>query len=1119
MLKSGCAVTAVLAFPAGIILSRPAQAQTIIDVDQSATVNLSAYRSGNPFTITAGTTISTDASGGFSVSAPSSVPSLTNNGIILGNPASSHAVDLSAGGYINNTGTIYGADAVVSHEGGATVNNSGAITGYSGHGVSLSGSGANRVQNSAGGYILGGIDGILITSTNASVQNEGTITGNNLSDITASGIYLEAGGTVTNGAGGYVIALTNGIDIQGHKASIDNAGAIIAFGDGSDGTGIVLGTGGTVSNSGTGTIFGGAIGLELAAPGTVVNDGGITGVDTGINFAAAGNLTNAVTGNISGDAYGVLMRGRAGIANAGNISGGQYAVGLADGGTISGGIAVYATSHAASISNAGQILGGTTAVELKNGGELHNAAGGTISAGDFDVYTDVFSTVSNDGLIETGEYGIIQNEGGIARNHATGMIEATATGIYIAGSAGTVSNAGTIIGQTIGGVALQAGGKLSNSGIITGSVYGAELDGPGRIANAGTIIGNAGTGVILNGGTLSNAASGLIDGAALGLSAADGAAVINAGTIMDSLDAGASLGDHVSLTNTGLITGVTGLVLAGTGAHAVNAGTIASTDAGSAVLFSGTGDVLTLTTGAVLIGDIDGGGKDGQIVLAGSGTLTSFIRDFGEAGGLTVAPVADWSASGGWTIAAVTNAGMFQPGLLGTPLNLTGNFTQTPGGSLAVLVTPARSSQFNVSGSARLAGTVTYFFAPGTYAPKTYDFLTAGNITGQFARVVYAGYDPRALAPQTAAFGNAANLVLNEGGIVTPADDALFADTDQILAAGAQQANAALLGKAVQNTGGTCAAVAGSDTPSRLTAAIANGFCRNGGWIEATGAAMNADASGGGYKADTAGFLAGIDRPVNQLGTRLGLALGYGETWAQDGNGKSRMDTTRIGLYAAQPLGRFTLAASFMYGHADSTSLRATGAGQAEGKNGSDIFSGAAQISTRLAYANYSFAPAAGIRFATISAGGFTEQAAGIAAPFTVAAAASHYTSVQPFLRLDISRQFTAANALTITPDLSIGGSIEAADRGKSLALTAQDGTRYISPHTDLDAGMAQIGAGITAGRHNWSLYARYVADVSGTWTAQTGRAKPAKFPARVPPVHGTAPSPVRHPTGANNTA
>jgi uncharacterized protein with beta-barrel porin domain len=501
-----------------------------------------------------------------------------------------------------------------------------------------------------------------------------------------------------------------------------------------------------------------------------------------------------------------------------------------------------------------------------------------------------------------------------------------------------------------------------------------------------------------------------------------------------------------------------------------------------------------------------------------------------------VAPGADWGATGSWTIASVVNDGVFQPGVVGTPLTLTGDFQQAAGGTLLVAVTPTQSSQFIVSGSAVLAGALDYSFAPGTYHAGSYPFLVAsGGVSGQFASVSYGGAVPAALTHSTTGVEDAAHLDLAAGGggggggggsgsggggsgggavavvlpaavVVAPADIAVFADADQQAAQDAQAANEALLGKAAEGAqagadSAACAAEArvapgnttpGVSTAGRLATALGTAFCAAGGWVQATGTRSDQIGSGDadGFDAASAGFLAGVDAPVDAAGTRLGLAVGYDETWLHDGGGgKGSLDTTRVGLYGSQPLGPFTIAADFLYGIASNTSTRQTGIGELGASNGSGVYQGGVQADIGVEVNGINLDPAVGIRFATVAANGFAERASGALAAFAVRAAASDYTSVQPYATLEVSEDFATGTGFTITPDAMLGYSADVGDRGEPVEVTAPDGTGFASPHDAPAGNMAEVSAGLSARSGNLSFHASYSANLAGNWTAQTGEA------------------------------
>ena len=1030
---------------------------------------------------------------------------------------------------LTNSGTITGDSEGVSFGSGGTVVNSGMIAGF--EGVDITGSGGAVINNELGGTIAGQLTGVRIYSSNyADVTNAGLISGDSAS--VGYGVIIDDGGAVSNASTGTIAGTSTGVFIYG-PGSVQNAGLI----SGGDYSGVFLFNGGTLNNSGSIDSSGAGVllGFYAADPGalvssTLLNSGAITGGSFGVSgYAPSLYVQNA--GLISGATGVQIEGGPASIVNSGTVTG-TYgnAIELGEGGslnnsgTIIGATDGFVADAAAGVTNSGVIDGTGTAgigVLLSAGGPVANLAGGTITgaAGGVVGYQYV-TNLTNDGSIgAAGGDAVHLTAGGNVSNGSAGVITSNATGVQLA-LAGSVSNAGVISGGTYG-VNLAGGGTLTNSatGQITGGTDGVNAPVGAVVTNAGMITGTANDGVSLTGGLLDNQAGGVIHGGANGIYAGAGAVVGNAGTISDDGTAGATLGDDVALNNLGggLIAGVTGIAFTGTGASVIDSGTIASTTGADAVSFDAAGtNSLTLSTGAVIDGNIDGGGSNSSIELTGQGVINNTIANFGAGSSLTVAPGAFWTATGNWTVATVYNDGTFEAGTLNPdpPLYLTGNFVQGSMGTLQVVVTPTMSTQFVVSGTAKVAGTLSYIFTPGTYMPHSYSFLTAkGGVSGTFATVDYTGDVPPVFAvAHTTTLGAAADdLVLTRGAgvpggpmLVRPADDSIFSGQAEVMAEQAQQASDGLLGHATDAANGdtaaadaACAAAAsvpqsGQSTASmsgRIANAMASAFCGAGGWVEATGTEMHVDSSNGApdYHASSGGFLAGIDKSVDPSGGRLGFAIGYDETNLSDGAGGSgKIGTTRVGLYGAQPLGRFTLAADFMYGHADDKTDRATGIGPAQAKHGSDIVSGAVQVSTGMVYDGFALMPAAGLRIAHVSSANFSENGGGYVPLFAVSGATPDTTSVQPYVKLDLSRSFVTPSYVVITPQASIGYDFEAGDRGRAATETASDGTVFSTTYNRLDTGAANVSAGLSVGKGNWSLFARYSAVLSGNWTAQT---------------------------------
>lgn len=162
---------------------------------------------------------------------------------------------------------------------------------------------------------------------------------------------------------------------------------------------------------------------------------------------------------------------------------------------------------------AGPLGGG---IILNSGGSVNNAATASVILGlDGVEINGSAGTVVNDGSITgTGTtglgFGVALLAGGSVTNAASASITGAVDGIDIQGGAGTVVNNSNITGAGSGvgyaGVVLAAGGAVINAATtasITGATYGVDIYGGGTLTNAGTVVGNTGTAVVF-GGTGSN---------------------------------------------------------------------------------------------------------------------------------------------------------------------------------------------------------------------------------------------------------------------------------------------------------------------------------------------------------------------------------------------------------------------------------------------------------------------------------------------------------------------------------------------------------------------------------------------------------------------------------------
>ncbi|HEY6258995.1 MAG TPA: hypothetical protein VIY51_24725 [Xanthobacteraceae bacterium] len=196
-------------------------------------------------------------------------------------------------GTVNNlsTGTIHGA--VLSQNVALTVTNAGSIDGGTVEGVTMQGGGT--LTNLAGGTIVahGSNNAVSIFSgTSRTVINSGTIQSNETGFGT--GVSLN-NGVLTNNAGGQILGAYNAVWANGGSpTSVTNAGLLQASRAQGGGSALEVDAGGTVINSGT-----------IQATTSSLNH-----TDAGIQFSGAGTITN--TGTIAS-----LDGGRAILFNGG----------------------------------------------------------------------------------------------------------------------------------------------------------------------------------------------------------------------------------------------------------------------------------------------------------------------------------------------------------------------------------------------------------------------------------------------------------------------------------------------------------------------------------------------------------------------------------------------------------------------------------------------------------------------------------------------------------------------------------------------------------------------------------------------------------------------------------
>ncbi len=630
--------------------------------------------------------------------------SVSNYGVIIGTGSSSTraGVLLNAGGYVYNhpNASISGANGVI--EGVfAKVRNEGTITGNNAVGVLLDAGGTVTLEtetpNSAA-TISGSYGGISITGgTGYVLDASGQISGGVAGVFLQSGGYIHQIGGPGGGPGGGVITAAYAVAINNGTGTVDTGGKILGtqLGVGMDGAGphkVTLAQFATISGAKAISLAGGS--------GYIYTRGTIDAGTSGTAILMAGGYNN-------------LLEIYSGAKIIGNVNGGNFQDGphtttlllAQSGGTLTGfGNRYYNIGNVTVKSGASWTMdstnifvdpsfasaGGTTffpvtlldAGDLTFGGKeyarltLGNKAQLTVTKGG--VLTPAYAsqaiyapagvsspTVVTDGQITAaGNQGIRLDDGGSVTNQADGVISAHDSGVLIQNAKGTVTNSGLIKSDITYGIALGAGGTVTNTGgTIMGTLGVGIYGGAGSVTNTGQITGSSDVGVKLKaGGTVTNT-GGTIKGT-LGVGIYGGAGIVtNTGRI-----AGSGSNDGVELkaggtviNQAGTIIGLGGIFITGGAGTVTNYGQITGTEIYSVNLSPGFANRLRIKPGASFSGSfVNGGNTAGATSLstiellsaASAGTINGIGSQYKFFSDITVDSGATWTIGPSGSIAA-----------------------------------------------------------------------------------------------------------------------------------------------------------------------------------------------------------------------------------------------------------------------------------------------------------------------------------------------------------------------------------------------------------------------------------------------------------------------------------
>ena len=705
---------------------------------------------------------------------PPGVPT-ANDTAVINSGTCNLSADSTAAGLTLSAGTLTGSGSLVVT----------AVSTWSGGTMSLVGGLAN-----AGTLTISGTSTKVLS--NGAISNSGTIVHTN------TGHLQFASGTLNNLTGSvYDFQSSGGFSNGGGTNSVSNAGTFrksIYTGTTSIASGVVFNNNGgtfnvqsgTLSIAGGGSSTGGTYTVAANAAvdytgGTQTFSGRQSGTGAGVVRISGGTLLISTSNADTLDFHGTLFEIAGGTVNALGILRNIGNVGWS-GGTITGtggfsnadtltlsGTSTKILSNG-TINNSGTILHTNTGFLQFASGTLNNLAGAIYdfqSSGGFSNGGGANAVNNNAGTFRKSIYtGMATIASGVVFNNNGGALDVLSGTLSIAG--GGTSTGGTI---TVGlGAVLNpnGGGAYTYTGLHTGSGDGSiQLSAGTLTIGAGGATFNFSPGLFqwtagtITGATLTNAGTLTISGTSTKV--LSNGAISNSGTIVHTNTG------HLQFAS-GTLNNLTGSVYDfqssggfsnGGGTNNVNnAGTFrksiytGTTSIASGVTFSNSGTV-EVQSGTLSFSSYTQ--TAGTTILSTGTTLAS----------TTMIDIQSGSLSGTGTVSAnITNGGTVSPGASPGILTISGSYTQTTAGTLAIEIGGLNAgSQFDrltVTGTAALNGALQVSLING-FVPSPADTLRIvnyGSNTGSFSTFNASNLFSTVYRPT--------GLTLVAGGIPTP---------------------------------------------------------------------------------------------------------------------------------------------------------------------------------------------------------------------------------------------------------------------------------------------------------------------------------------------------------------
>ena len=1078
------------------------------------------------------------------------VTSNLTDGMFAGNPVangvSTASFDPDAQGFIilAGTNTYTGGTTVIGttleFQTPASLPATGAVglnDGTVAFGFAFGQSALNRISN-GGGVIALAVDDAnpldFTVNSDDSLGSEGNVTYSGALTPGGNGYFLGGGHgvlTVTSALTG-VVGLTINADGQpkGDGTGL-GPGAVILTNPGDTFTGVTTIEFGRLQlGDGTSTVLlSGTIGVSTPFS-SLFNDG-VLAFDEGSAVSFATPLQNQVA--LEQDGPGTVTLTSAEV-NSGltYVAGGTLAVGA--GGALSDvgnpGVGVFIGNGTLDISAAApqtiQLLNGVTGATIKLGGNSltldWTVAGAPPKTVSLYGGADVLYTSSNLPVGTPSQIRIFSDYSG------------TITG------AGSLTIGQSIFAPTLSGVNTYSGGTILNGDLVVGD---------------GNFVGTLGSGAVTGANnaqlqflepttvTIPNAIGGSagVFQAGAGTVILTGANTYGGGTVVENTVATAVLqvGDGVATSTLG-----------GPNSSVSDGGVIRFDEGGAVTIGNQITDFSVISTG--------------QVVQAGPGTVTlngissyTGLTDVqagmlvigdashtgAEVGGNTQVDAGGTLAGYGTILGSLNNAGVVEPGDVVGTLTVGGTYNQAAAGDLLIAVTPAAASLLKIGGAATLGGDVTFVYAPGTYAAKTYTFLQASGLGGTtFAGVLASasGPVPTGFAQSVTYTTTTANLVLAAAASPPPPPPppppvspppppvspppppppppvspppppppppvspppppppvsppppppppppVVIAPADTRIFSATTFAFAQANQSAVAELLGRPKPEGGGNSFFNL-----NPVDGQSGrvWAEVDGSVLSVDAipAGPAFHADTGGVQGGVDGDIG-AGARIGVAFGYDRNSLRDDAGsRSSADVFRASVYGSQPVGQVGFSEVVSYARGWVTTDRATGLGVGVASFGSNEWTEAFQAAAPFSLGAGLVTPAAGVTFSQLTSDAFSEID-GASSAFAVSGRGRSLNVVSPYVIVGVSHEFVLGGGVVVTPDASVGYRYDDAARGQGFTLQAADATLFDAVRVAEGGGSGLLGLSLTAHKGHWSGYVEYRGQIADGWNDESGK-------------------------------